>query len=1173
MVCGVRPHVIAMLINAAIHVCIFFVYGTPVNQLWRFILSFFFFIYPCSFVTDILWSLRPSIRSILSGETLINRKYYMNIARREIESSRLLPVTISIPVYTEENEVIFGTIRQSLAAAPGYREYSGREVNILISDDGLAPLLGGKVTREEIDRLTELYHKYPSKLSKKEFQAIQRIIFYRENNVGFIARPAKGRAGLFKKASNLNYTLRFIEQSVSDDPDISVKEGYYEGDIRTNDIILLLDKDSGVKPGTLEAIVPEFAIDDKLSYVQCATDTVNLHTNYYSRATGQLINELFHFTWPCKALQGFFVPLVGHNAFIRKSHLDKCGRWNENKVSEDFDLAIRLYSMGYHGKYAKIPGLEFTEYTSENFSEEAGKQRRYAYGLFEMMFDGTVKLGKTRSCDLLFMITYFFSIINQVMLLPTVFMECYFGNIHLLWAGFLLCDACFILLPWLRSLIMRRKIPKEQRASILCTVRIAVSSISNSLSIFSGVASWFFNKFRRKKRSFPSTKVGENDKGLIAGIKLILGYIKGTWIYIPVVALCVDRSLYVMTRRGIGTESRIAYCFIFFSIVLAPIVYTPPLFSIRKKEKAVSGRSKDQKNSRRWIMEPSVPEVVDTALRDSLEDDVAAFLKGYEKDLADEIAAGDFPDEITVNYTVEGCLKKDDDGKKETYLLKRRLDGIPAILRITKDYKAEDALEEAGILKKLDHAGIPKVYAAFEKNNVHYLIREYFEGRSLDSIIRTKGTLPESDIYRVTLELTGILKYLHSQKPPVIHRDIKPQNIVLGKDGSINLIDFGIAREHKSGRRHDTSIVLTLDYAPPEQYGFDQSSPLTDIYALGVVMLFMATGQASKPELGFEIVSNELRNLIQRCVAFDPRDRISNVEEIEKYIKRVTGKKKSTYIKTACFVAAMALLISGAYIGGRILGEKTGKDQGFDQGYDEGFVQGYKDVPVFMLGEKSTNPGNGNLPSNILSPGGAYAASYEGGIFFIKDGDIYKMKSDGSDVTLFYRSGKATGLCVYDGWLYFSSDEDITQVNIYDPADHNITYGGIDGQLVVLDSSYYIRTDKEVYSFDLSDWSLTPVGKDFIEKSADPGIDPEISDLISGFDPLQLSYESRGIVMIDPDDSLIWMIDPEGNIRNRVTKNRALDFNISEEWIFYHNADDQGNLWCVRFDGADDHRI
>ena len=100
MVCGVRPHVIAMLINAAIHVCIFFVYGTPVNQLWRFILSFFFFIYPCSFVTDILWSLRPSIRSILSGETLINRKYYMNIARREIESSRLLPVTISIPVYT-----------------------------------------------------------------------------------------------------------------------------------------------------------------------------------------------------------------------------------------------------------------------------------------------------------------------------------------------------------------------------------------------------------------------------------------------------------------------------------------------------------------------------------------------------------------------------------------------------------------------------------------------------------------------------------------------------------------------------------------------------------------------------------------------------------------------------------------------------------------------------------------------------------------------------------------------------------------------------------------------------------------------------------------------------------------------------------------------------------------
>ena len=57
-------------------------------------------------------------------------------------------------------------------------------------------------------------------------------------------------------------------------------------------------------------------------------------------------------------------------------------------------MAIRFYAMGYHGKYAKIPGLEFTEYASTTFQEETGKQRRYAYGLFEMMFDGTVRIGR-----------------------------------------------------------------------------------------------------------------------------------------------------------------------------------------------------------------------------------------------------------------------------------------------------------------------------------------------------------------------------------------------------------------------------------------------------------------------------------------------------------------------------------------------------------------------------------------------------------------------------------------------------------------------------------------------------------------------------------------------------------------------------------------------------------
>ena len=413
-------------------------------------------------------------------------------------------------MYLEENEVIFETIRQSAAAAASYREYSGREANVLVSEDGLAPLMGGKCGKAEVDRLIESYRQAPQRLTPEEKKAAQRILFYRQQGVGFIARPAKGRAGLFKKASNLNYTMRYgdlAERGLGYAPSGGemglLASGYSEGDCRTHEIILLLDKDSGVSTGILEAITPEFALDEKLAYVQCATNAINLRENYYSRATGYQTNELFHYTWPCRALQGYFVPLVGHNVFVRRSILEKCGRWSEDKVSEDFDMAIRFYGMGYHGKYAKIPGLEFTEYTSTSFEEETGKQRRYAYGLYEMMFDGTVQPGITRSCDLFWMVLYFFSIINQVLLLPTVFFECYFGNIHLLWAGFLVCDACFILLPWIRGLVMNKRIPREHRPGLLFTLEVAVSFVSHSLSVLSGTVTWILNKYKKKKEVLP----------------------------------------------------------------------------------------------------------------------------------------------------------------------------------------------------------------------------------------------------------------------------------------------------------------------------------------------------------------------------------------------------------------------------------------------------------------------------------------------------------------------------------------------------------------------------------------------------------------------------------------------------------------------------------------------
>ena len=199
---GVLPHAVALSLNAAIHMTIFVVYGAPVQQLWRFVLSFFFFIYPFSYVTDILWSLRPSVRGVLSGEILINRLHYMNAARREVEASQLLPVTVSIPVYLEENEVIFETVRQSLAAVASYREYSSREANVLVSEDGLAPLMGGKCGKEEVDSLLEAFRNAarPRFASVESFAPLMRIDpchAFDGAVLAFEFGRTRGEAGLF----------------------------------------------------------------------------------------------------------------------------------------------------------------------------------------------------------------------------------------------------------------------------------------------------------------------------------------------------------------------------------------------------------------------------------------------------------------------------------------------------------------------------------------------------------------------------------------------------------------------------------------------------------------------------------------------------------------------------------------------------------------------------------------------------------------------------------------------------------------------------------------------------------------------------------------------------------------------------------------------------------------
>lgn len=1251
-ICGVWPYVVMLILDAIVHTAFFIMFGRTVPSFFRLFFSFIFFIYPLYYVADALWSLRPSVCEILSGRIQINRKYYMNTARRELAKDAFLPVTVSVPVYMEGNEIIFRTLQESMEAIRRYRRISRKEAGIVVSDDGLAPMLGGSCSREKAEFLFQALQTNPSMLTPQEKKAAERIRFYRENGIAFVVRPASGRAGLFKKASNLNYTLR-LGGALSKGAKLkaltgeggSFAGGYAEGDIETHEIILLLDKDSGVKERIIEAILPEFSFDEKLAYVQCATSAVNLYENYYTYATGHQINNLFHNIWPCKALQGFFVPLVGHNVFLRKSILEKSGLWSENRVSEDYDKAICFYSMGYHGKYAQLEGLEFTEYASRTFTEETGKQRRYAYGLFEMIFDGTVTLEKVRGCDFFYMLLYFFSVVNQVLLLPTVLLESYFGNIHLLWAGFLLCTLCFVFLPVIRGLVMNRRLPKEHSEKFAYTFLIAVSFVGHSFSFLAGACRYLANKIRENRTPFPSTNVDQLGYRFTDGVRLLFGYIKKNPLFLVIAFLCLDRGIFLMTQKGLEPMTAFTYGYIMFCAVLVPVLFTPQLFGVLggNPEAVEKTEVEDLKHIKANISMDEVfleseesrgtSPIARTQAAEVVSGDIESFLKGYEEALRASIPEENMPKELLSSYSFQSCLRKDPEGKKELYVLSRHGDNAKALLRITKDYPEEDALEEAKLLERLKHPGIPKVYGSYTKDGRKYLVREYVEGSTLHDIVTAGGALSAKDIFGITLKLTDILSYLHSQVPPVIHRDIKPQNIIVGRDGSIHLIDFGIARVHKEERRKDTSVILTLDYASPEQYGFEQTTPLSDIYSLGVVLLFLATGRAVRSGLEAQIVNNRLRNLIEQCIAFNPKARIRNVEEIRDFIlhdkSRGKLKRRKTSLMTAAMLAVSVGLSALAYEVGFATEKEDAEKSGYEHGYEIGYTSGYDAVPIFFQSETESGLHKGSNPGNMAVSGGAFAAQAEGSVFYLAAGGIWRMSAGGTETELMVEDEQAGAISCCNGWLYYSSGDQIMQTNIYTHRS-DLLWDGLPGELFIAEDLFYLRSkdglhlldlpkgeaaaldglmgcealntdgeslyfingsDRALYRSDMQGRgqeklleeecrSVCLSGKDLFcaIRREDGGALLRI-DKTAGTKTLleveatMLNITEDSLFFLDLSDKTISRCSFDGRVREKISRNRAEDFNIAGGWIFYHNEEDGGRLWCVRQDGSNDHPL
>ncbi len=212
----------------------------------------------------------------------------------------------------------------------------------------------------------------------------------------------------------------------------------------------------------------------------------------------------------------------------------------------------------------------------------------------------------------------------------------------------------------------------------------------------------------------------------------------------------------------------------------------------------------------------------------------------------------------------------------------------------TTDDSTRQFRREATILASLRHPNLPRVTDHFViPDQGQYLVMDFVEGEDLKDRITRIVTLPEEEVALIGIAICDALMHMHTRKPPIVHRDIKPGNIKITPNGEIYLVDFGIAKISQPGQGTTVGAQsLTPGFAPPEQYG-QGTDPRTDIYSLGATLYMALTGviptnglsRLMKQEELHPIreinprISKELSAVIEKSLEVRKEDRYQSSEE------------------------------------------------------------------------------------------------------------------------------------------------------------------------------------------------------------------------------------------------------------------------------------------------------
>lgn len=274
---------------------------------------------------------------------------------------------------------------------------------------------------------------------------------------------------------------------------------------------------------------------------------------------------------------------------------------------------------------------------------------------------------------------------------------------------------------------------------------------------------------------------------------------------------------------------------------------------------------------------------------------------------------------------------------------------------------------------------------------------------------------------------------------------IHPRNIILNANGVVSI------------SQADLPFSYRETYILPERDRFDPIDSSAIVYALGITMLYMATGSEKKTDIESVKDDSILQTLTQKCIEFDVNMRFRNEKEILDFIRKNEGIVIK-FIKVGILLICLSAGLAGVFYlfqNGKNRSMEISRESSFAVGYSEGYNAGFIDAPGTGIEETPFDEKNGNLIGNINANKGAFAVRSKDEIFFIYNGSIFQMNPYTEKISILTEEENANNLNYYKGWVYYSTDTSLMRINTK-TLKKEIVSDSKTGLLYIVDGVFYL---------------------------------------------------------------------------------------------------------------------